>query len=212
MCTARMPRSRSVALEGRLVGCLYRTPPRPRGRRPRGLILTALGGCERAERGCGRERRRGVQKPLAACQGKTVPGPVRLVALGRSVHGGPPRPPAAGSPGSVRQRRAAPNPGQRQGRCRIRAWFESECRHLVHLVADAQREVVDDGVGTVVQRLERQHVAVPPHEHHRCAGEVVGQPGRRLVGGGGVVSSGSVFGSTQCLRKLLKKNFGRCFW
>jgi hypothetical protein len=34
----------------------------------------ALGGCGRAERQCGRERQRGVQKPLAACQGKTVPG------------------------------------------------------------------------------------------------------------------------------------------
>jgi hypothetical protein len=155
MCTAGVPRSRSVALEGRLVGCLYRAPPRPRGRRPRGLILTALGGCEWAERRCGRERRQGVQKPLAACQGKTVPGAVRLVALGRSVPGGPPRPPAAGSPGSVRRR--APHPGQRRRRCRIRAWLESEGRHLVHLVADAQREVVkgsaNDGVGTVVQRL-----------------------------------------------------------
>ncbi len=65
----------------------------------------------------------------------------------------------------------------------------------------------NDGVGTVVQRLERLHVAVPPHEHHRCAGEVVGQPRRRPAGGGGVVSSGSVFGSTQCFRKLLEKNF-----
>jgi hypothetical protein len=103
--------------------------------------------------------------------------------------------------------REAPNPGQRRRRCRIRAWFESEGRHLVHLVADAQREVVkgaaDDGVGTVVQRLERRYVAVPPHEHRRCAGEVVGQPWRRPVGGGGVVSSGRVFGSTQCFRKLL---------
>jgi hypothetical protein len=34
----------------------------------------------------------GVQKPLAACQGKTVPGAVLLVAVGRSVPGGPPRP------------------------------------------------------------------------------------------------------------------------
>jgi hypothetical protein len=110
MCTAGMPRSRSVALEVRLIGCLYRAPPRPRGRRPRGLILTALGGCERAKWQCGRERRRGVQKPLAACQGKTVPGAVRLVALGRSVHGGPPWPPAAGNPGSARPRAGGPEP------------------------------------------------------------------------------------------------------
>jgi hypothetical protein len=110
-------------------------------------------------------------------------------------------------------RRAAPNPGRRGRRCGIRAWFESESWHLVHLVVDEQREVVkgsaNDGVGTIVQRLERRYMAVPPHKHHRSAGEVVGQPRRRLAGGGGVVSSGSVFGSTQCLRKLFKKNFGR---
>ncbi len=82
---------------------------------------------------------------------------------------------------------------------------------LLLLVADALHEVVqgaaNDGVGTVVQRLERRYVAVPPHEHCRCAGEVVGQLRRRLAGGGGVVSSGRVFGSTQCLRKLLKKSW-----
>jgi hypothetical protein len=55
-------------------------------------------------------------------------------------------------------------------------------------------------------------MAVSPHEHHRCAGKVVGQPRRRLAGGGGVVSGGSVFGSTQCLRKLFKKKFWRDFW
>ena len=96
--------------------------------------------------------------------------------------------------------RAAPNSGQRGRRCGIGAWFESEGRHLVHPVADAQREVVEgaanDGVGTVVQRLKRRYVAVSPHEHHRSAGEVVGQPLPRLAGGGGIVSSGSVFGST----------------
>ena len=92
MCTAGMPRSRSVALEGRLVGCLYRAPPRPRGRRPRGLIWTALGGCRQAERQRCREWRRGVQKPLAACQGKTVPGAVLLAVVGRNVPGAPPRP------------------------------------------------------------------------------------------------------------------------
>jgi hypothetical protein len=112
--------------------------------------------------------------------------------------------------------RAAPNSRQRGRRCGIGAWFESEGRHLVHPVADAQREVVEgaanDGVGTVVQRLERRYVAVSPHEHHRSAGKVVGQPQRRLAGGSGIVSSGSVFGSTQCLRKLFKKKFWRDFW
>ncbi len=29
-----------------------------------------------------------MQKPLAACQGKTVPGAVLLVAVGRSILGG----------------------------------------------------------------------------------------------------------------------------
>ncbi len=89
----------------------------------------------------------------------------------------------------------------------VRAWFESEGGNLVHLVADAQREVVkgaaNDGVGAVVQRLERRYVAVLPHEHCRCAGEVVGQLRRRPVGGGVVVSCGRVFGSTQCFGKLL---------
>ena len=107
--------------------------------------------------------------------------------------------------------RAAPNSGQRGRRSWVGAGFESEGRDLVHPVADAQCEVVEraanDGVGTVVQRLERRYVAVSPHEHHRSAGEVVGQ-----AGGGSVVSSGSVFGSTQCLRKLFKKKFWRSFW
>ncbi len=122
-------------------------------------------------------------------------------------------PPAAGS---VRRRAGGPEPWAAPAALQDPCWFESEGGHLVHLVADAQREVVEgaavDGVGTVLQRLERRYVAVPPHEHHRCTGEVIGQPRRRLAGGGGVVSSGSVFGSTQCLRKLLKKNFGGYFW
>ena len=65
--------------------------------------------------------------------------------------------------------RAAPDPGLRRMCCRVSAGLESEGRHLVLLVADAQREVVkgsaDDGVGAVVQQLERRYVAVPPHEH-----------------------------------------------
>ena len=107
--------------------------------------------------------------------------------------------------------RAAPNSGQRGWRSRVGAGFESESRDLVHPVADAQREVVqrtaNDGVGAVVQGLERRYVAVSPHEHHRSAGEVIRQPRRRLAGGGSVVSGNSMFGSTQCLRKLLKKRF-----
>ncbi len=111
---------------------------------------------------------------------------------------------------------AAPDPGLCRWRCGVGAGLESEGGHLVLLVADAQREVVQraakDGVGAVVQRLERRYVSVPPHNYRRSAGEVIGQLRRRSAGGGGVVSSGSMFGSTQCLRKLLKKNFGRKFW
>ncbi len=93
--------------------------------------------------------------------------------------------------------RAAPNPGQRGRRCRIRAWFESEGGNLVHLVADAQREIVKGAADDVaiVQRLERRYVAVPPHEHRRCAGEVVRQPRRRLAGGGWRAAAG---GRRQC--------------
>ncbi len=69
-----------------------------------------------------------------------------------------------------------------------------------------------DDVGAVVQRLERRYVAVLPHEHRRCTGEVIRQLRRWSAGGGGVVSSGSLFSSTQGLRKLLKKNFRRKFW
>ncbi len=112
--------------------------------------------------------------------------------------------------------RAAPDPGKRGQRCRISAGLESEGRHLVLLVADAQCKVVqgvaNDGVGAVVQRVERRYVAVPPHEHCWCAGEVIGKLRRRPADGGGVVSSGRVFGSTQCLGKFLKKSFGRKFW
>jgi hypothetical protein len=75
--------------------------------------------------------------------------------------------------------RAASDPGKRRRRCKIGAGLESGGRHFVHLVADAQREVVqgaaNDGVGAVVQRLERRYVPVPPHEHRRCAGDVIGR-------------------------------------
>ena len=80
---------------------LHRAPPRPQGRRPRGLIWTALGGCRPAERRQGREWRLGVQKPLVAGQGKTVPSAVLLVAVGRSVPGGPPLPLVGGCAGDA---------------------------------------------------------------------------------------------------------------
>jgi hypothetical protein len=42
-----------------------------------------------------------VQKSLAMCQGKTVPGAVLLVAVGRSVPGGPPLPLVGGCAGDA---------------------------------------------------------------------------------------------------------------
>ncbi len=80
---------------------------------------------------------------------------------------------------------AAPDPGLQGLHCRVGAGLESEGRHFVLLVADAQREVMqgaaNDGVGAVVKRLELewQYVAVLPHEHGRCAGEVNTQLQRR---------------------------------
>jgi hypothetical protein len=146
----------------------------------------------------------------AAGRAIRVPSAVLLVAVRRSVPGGPPQKILEADGGG----RAAPDPGYRGRRCRIGAGLEWEGRHLVLLVAKAQREVVpgaaNDSVGTVVQRLKRRYMAIQPHEHCQCANEVVGKLRRRLAGR--VVSSGRVFGSTQCLRKLLKKSFGRKFW
>ncbi len=124
-----------------------------------------------------------MQKPLAACQGKTVSA-------------------AAPSGGKSRKRTAAGGRPRTLGSAGGAVGLESEGRHLVLLVADAQREVVqgaaNDGVGAVVQQLEQRYVAVPPHEHCRCPGEVIGKLRRRPAGGGVVMSSGGVFGSTQC--------------
>jgi hypothetical protein len=75
--------------------------------------------------------------------------------------------------------RRPPDPGLRVRRFRVGAGFELEGRHLVLLVTDAQREVMQGaavvGVGAVVKWLERRYVAVPPHKHRRCTGQVVGQ-------------------------------------
>jgi hypothetical protein len=210
MCELTPTRMRSNAVGGGdtslawdvAVMSLHRAPPRPQGRRPRGIIWTALGGCRPAERRQGREWRLGVQKPLVAGQGKTVPSAVLLVAVGRSIPGGPSRPLAVRNPGSDGGGRAAPDPGLRRRRCRVGAGLESKGRHLILLVANAQCEVVqggaNDSTGVVVQRLERRYVAVPPHEHRRCAGEVIGQLRQQSGGCGGVVSSRGRFGSTQC--------------
>ncbi len=94
---------------------LYRGPPRPRGRRSRGLIWSALGGYRRGKRRHGLKWWRGVQKPLAAGQGKTVPGVVPLAAVGRSAPCGPPWRPAGENPGSRRRWVGGPNPGRHNG-------------------------------------------------------------------------------------------------
>ncbi len=109
--------------------------------------------------------------------------------------------------------RAAPDPGLRWRRSGVSAGFEPEGGHLVLLVADAQREVmqgaVKDSVGAVVELLKQRYMLSPPDEHRWCAGEVIGQLRWWPAGSGGVVSSGRVFSSTQCLRELFKKIFGR---
>ena len=65
--------------------------------------------------------------------------------------------------------RAAPDPGKRGRRCRIGAGLESEGKHLVLLVADAQHEVVQgaakDGVGAVIEQLEWWDMAIPLDKH-----------------------------------------------
>ncbi len=61
-------------------------------------------------------------------------------------------------------RQAASDPGLRRRRSGVGAGFEPEGGHLVLLVADAQREMVQgaakDGVGAGVERLKQRHLAV----------------------------------------------------
>jgi len=75
---------------------------------------------------------------------------------------------------------AAPDYGLRSV---VGAGFEPEGGHLVLLVADTQREMMQgaakDGVGAIIEQLKRRYVAVLLHEHRRYAGEVVGQTRRR---------------------------------
>jgi hypothetical protein len=51
-----------------------------------------------------------MQRPLVAGQGKTVPSAVLLVAVGRSIPGGPSRPLAGRNPGSGRRLAGGPGP------------------------------------------------------------------------------------------------------
>jgi hypothetical protein len=124
----------------------------------------------------------GACKTLAAFQGKRFPARFCWLLWSKVYPAGHHGPRWREIPEAYGGGWAAPNPGQRR-RCRIRGWLESEGRHLVHLVADAQREVVkgaaNDGERAVVPRLEWLYVAVPPHEHRWCAGEVIGELRRR---------------------------------
>ncbi len=155
-----------------------------------------------------------MQKPLAVCQGKTVPGAVLLVAVGLSVRGGPPRPPRRRETSEADGGwLAAPDPGKSGRRCSIGAGLESEGRHLVLPVADAQREVVqgaaNDGVGAIIQRLQRRYMAVSLHEHGRCAGEVVGKLRRQTAAVLCLVAECSAALSVleNCPRKVLEERF-----
>ncbi len=109
---------------------------------------------------------------------------------------------------------AAPDPWLRGWRCRVGAGFESEGGDLVLLVANAQREgmqgAAKDGIGAIVKRLERRFVAVPPHEHRQCAGEVIKKLRRRaatvlcLV----EVCSAALSVLENCSRKIFEGNSG----
>ncbi len=110
--------------------------------------------------------------------------------------------------------RAAPDPGLCGQRCGIGAGLESEGGHLVLLVADVQREVVQraekDGVGAVVQWLERRYVSVLPHKHCRSGCKVIGQLRRQaaavlcLV----AVCSAALSVFENCSKKILEGSSG----
>jgi hypothetical protein len=119
---------------------------------------------------------------------------------------------SAGRCGAKHTLRAATAPGGGKSRKRTAAGGRPQTLGSAVGAVRLVQGAANDGVGAIVQRLERRYVSVPPYENHRCVGEVIGQLRWRSAGGGGVVSSGSMFGSTQCLRKLLKKNFRRKFW
>ncbi len=144
----------------------------------------------RADRRKELERRQGVQKPLAAGQGKTFPGAVTLHVAGRNVPCGSPKCQAWENPESGWQRAgrlAAPGPRLCRRHCGVGAWIQPASRHLVLLVSDAQDEVVQggakDGVGVVVERLEQWDMALPWDE--QC------EPGR-------LAASAAVAGLQRC--------------
>jgi hypothetical protein len=82
-------------------------------------------------------------------------------------------------------KRASPDPWLRRWRSRVSAGLEPEGGHLVLLVTDLQREVMQgeakDGPRRRVagSAVRYWYVAVPPHEHRRCVDEVIRQLRRR---------------------------------
>jgi len=127
-----------------------------------------------------------------------------LAVVGRNVPGRLPLPLAGENPGSRRQW-AAPDPGLHRWCGRFGAGFELEGGHLVLLVANAQREVMQGaakgGVGATGAAARGHPASRTPLVRGR------GHQAAAVEGGGGVVSCERVFGSTQCLRKLFKKIF-----
>ncbi len=117
------------------------------------------------------------KNPWRLARGKRVPARFCWLLWGEMYPAGRRGPWQGNFPEVDSGGQAAPDPGLRRWHGRVGAGFEPEGGHLVLLVADAQREVMQgaakDGVGAVVEWLERRYVAVPPHEHRRCAGEVI---------------------------------------
>jgi hypothetical protein len=133
-----------------------------------------------------------VQKSLATCQGKTVPGAVLLVAVGRSVPGGPPRPLVGGCAGNA--------VGSVQG-LSLRVDTLSSLSLMRSVKWCRERQMTVYGLS---------YISWSSGMCLSCLTNTVGALARSSGScGGGVVSSGSMFGSTQCLRKLPKKNFRR---
>jgi hypothetical protein len=88
-----------------------------------------------------------------------VPGAVLLVLWGKMYPTGRRGPRRGKIPKADGGGRAATDPGLRRWRGRLGAGFEPEGGHLVLLVANAQREVMQgaakDGIGAAVEQLKR---------------------------------------------------------
>ncbi len=112
-----------------------------------------------------------MQKPLVAGQGKQFPARFCWLLHGEMYPAGRCGPRRGKIPEADRGERAAPDPWLRWQRSGVGAGFEPEAGHLVLLVTNAQREVIQgagkDGVEAYVELLKRRYVVVPPDEHLR---------------------------------------------